>query len=265
MLEAVQFGGSPPALRLEFAHQAVTASLPEPNPAWKDMRVNKGLDLLNLACASDLPHDDQQQVIRSSAWLAAYGCSLSLHYGRTDEAFERVEHGRGMILGRLIDKNDDLADLREHYPSLATEYDDLRQQAFEASILSRKATAESNLRRRRGTFSALLGCEEKIRKMKKFEWPHRGYPAEELRKNADQGPIIIVNVTDLRSDALIVTRDALTCVPLPGMDTKTTLLMCRDFSGLLPATSVIRTCEGKCFGIRNPASGCTKYSVSTPL
>ncbi|KAI6764228.1 hypothetical protein HG530_008017 [Fusarium avenaceum] len=180
VLDAVQFEGSPPALRLNFAHQAVTASLPESDPAWKDMIVSMGLDLLNLACASDLPHDEQKQVIRTSAGLAA------------------VEYGHGMILGPLIDKNDDLADLREHHPSLATEYDDLRQQAFEASILSRKATAESNLRRRR---------------------------AEELRKNADQGPIIIVNVTDLRSDALIVTLDAVTCVPLPAMDMTTTLLI----------------------------------------
>ncbi|KAH6960194.1 CHAT domain-containing protein [Fusarium avenaceum] len=60
-----------------------------------------------------------------------------------------------MTLGPLIDKNDDLADLREHHPSLATEYDGLRQQAFEASILSRKATAESNLRRRRGAANGL--------------------------------------------------------------------------------------------------------------
>lgn len=59
MLDAVQFEGSPPALRLNFAHQAVTASLPEPDPAWKDMIVSMGLDLLNLACASDLPHDEQ--------------------------------------------------------------------------------------------------------------------------------------------------------------------------------------------------------------
>lgn len=155
-----------------------------------------------------------------------------------------------MILGSLIDKNDDLADLREHHPSLVTEYDDLRQQAFEASILSRKATAESNLRRRRGTFSALLRCEQKIRKMEKFEWFHRGYPAEELRKNADRGPMIIVNVTGLRSDALIVTRDAVTCVPLPAMDMTTTLLVRYSLDMSVNVEEILlkpeRTIEPKC-------------------
>lgn len=225
MLEAVQFEESPPALRLEFAHNAVTADLPEPDLAWKDKIVRLGLELLELACASDLPHNDQQHIIRTSAGLAAYGCSLSLEYGKADEALERIEHGRGMILGRLIDKNDDLAALRKHHPSLATEYDDLRQQAFETNIMSRKASGEPSLSRRRGAFSALQRCEDKIRKMESFEWFHRGFPAAELRKNAEQGPIIIVNVTDIRSDALIVTRDAVTCVPLPGMDMTTTTLI----------------------------------------
>ncbi|RGP67472.1 tpr domain-containing [Fusarium longipes] len=247
MLEAVEFTGSPPALRLDFAHQAVTADLSEPDPAWKDKIVRSGLELLSLACALDLPHDDQQHIIRSSTGLAAYGCSLSLHYGRPEEALERVEHGRGMILGHLIDRNDDLASLREQHPTLAAEYDDLRQEAFEASISSQQHVAEASLGKKRGAFSALQDCEDEIRKMKNFEWFHRGSPAEELKKVADQGPIIIVNVTEMRSDALIVTQDDVSCVPLIGMDVTTTSLirysleMSVDIEDILPTSD--RTVE----------------------
>lgn len=95
-----------------------------------DAVAEQTLSLLPLLCGRNLNRRDQEFVIAHSQGLVSLGCALSLHKGDVAEALQRVEFGRGMVLGHLMDKRNDLSQLKISHTELAEKYMRLQNMVF---------------------------------------------------------------------------------------------------------------------------------------
>ncbi|KAI1823626.1 CHAT domain-containing protein [Xylaria intraflava] len=114
--------------------------------------------------------------------IAADACSISLRLGDVGQALQHVEFGRGLILGYLIDGQSDLSSLKQRDSSLANEYERLRVKASEAT------------------------CERKIRQLEGFHNFLLQPFQEELKEAACDGYIVVVNISNFGSDAIVVSK-----------------------------------------------------------
>ncbi|MGW2997959.1 hypothetical protein ACWDA9_42155, partial [Streptomyces sp. NPDC001193] len=129
---------------------------------------------------------------------------------RAERALGLLEVGRAVMFGRTLDHRGDLTDLHEKSPELAARYAELRDRLdppADAPVGDRHRTAEE--------FTAVL---DEIRALEGFASFALPPPAEELRAEASHGPIVVFNVSRFRSDALLLTAEGLTGLPLPGLD-----------------------------------------------
>jgi len=204
LIQSSQCSASAPLPRIQGARQALR--ILTRNGDWDQAHhvSETAVNLLPRACSRFLSRDDQQHAVRQTAGLAADACSLSLWKGDVDEALRRIEFGRGLILGYLIDGQSDLSELENAHPNLAKEYEQLRFKAFrqvdsDKPVIREQLTGEHQEASRR-----LEDCERRIRKEQGFEHFLQLPPTEELTACASEGPIVIVNATDIGSNAILV-------------------------------------------------------------
>ncbi|KAH6999266.1 CHAT domain-containing protein [Ilyonectria destructans] len=218
--EAVDCASSPPLVRAfaaQNAIQGIRSSQPE-LLKWGNELASAGLKLLSFACNRDLSRADQQHAIELTSGLAANGCALSILNGNYGEALQRVEYGRGLIIGHIMDRKDDLADLKREHPRRAQEFEGLRRTAFQGIKNANKGMWKTILQERREASSKLENLEKEIRQLPGFEQFQRLPSVPDLQRYASEGPIVIVNITDISSDAIIMTKGLLDRIHLPKMD-----------------------------------------------
>lgn len=185
-----------------------------------------------------LGRDDQQHMLSEFSQLAADACSVALQAGATaSHCLSLLELGRGIIMGFSIDCRSDLTDLQTKNSALFDRFNGLRieidtpsaqrQSDFNHSISEdgsgkgdedRSRRDDENRRRRR--VQAILEMDETlalIRRQPGFGGFQRPPAARELVAMAAEGPIVVFNSTELRSDAIIVTKDLIKSLPLPTM------------------------------------------------
>jgi CHAT domain-containing protein len=139
---------------------------------------------------------------------------VSLQKGDVDEALRRIEFGRGLILGYLIDGQSDLSELERAYPDLAKEYEQLRFQAFRPIDSAEQAMREQQSRQRREASRQLEECEHQVRQKPGFERFLQPPSTEELTACASEGPIVIVNATNISWDAILVLPSGPRAIPV---------------------------------------------------
>ena len=176
------------------------------------------IELLPLVCGRYLSRSDQQYAILQISGLAADACSLSLKVGHVHRALQQLEFGRGVILGYLIDGRNNLADLQEDYPHLANEYDALRFKAYTDIEAKEPVIREQLVKERRDASSRLEDCLNRIRQQSGYERFLLEATVNEIKEGAKEGPIVIVNATDIRCDAIIVSAAEVQAIALPEMN-----------------------------------------------
>ena len=162
-------------------------------------------------------HDqDQQHIVSQFSGLAGTACSLALKCGRSaEEALEILERGRGVILSLLADERSDLSRLEvtnrqllAHYRRLTMELNQPAKTAIDNNL------QEAAAKRRTDIISELQKCVTSIRQLPDFESFQKSLLAEQMLECSRGGSIVVVNVTFLRSDALIITSNGFTILPL---------------------------------------------------
>ena len=167
---------------------------------------------------------DQQQILSRAAGLATAACSLALQVGKgADEAIDVLERGRALIIGYLIDRKSDVADLRTVDERLAVRFETLRDHAS-SSFQEIETETETDFRLRQSMHNQRLEAysqlEEVIAEIREIPGMTRflyGPNATERRKLAVNQAFVVVNITKLRSDALIVTFTSSRHFPLPKL------------------------------------------------
>ncbi|SER99236.1 CHAT domain-containing protein [Streptomyces sp. yr375] len=186
---------------------------------WEAARhwLTEAVRLLPRLAARDLNRADQQYVLAHEHGLAAEAAAYALECGRPEQALEVLEHGRGVLLGRLLrSRETDVARLREHAPTLADRFVRLRDAEDPAPPRADSYSAAQEhrvverLRTREAEWDALVA---EIRSLPGLAAFLRPPPAAEIIRRAGTGPVVVINIS-IRCDALIVADGALDVVPL---------------------------------------------------
>jgi hypothetical protein len=141
--------------------------------------------------------------------------------GDVGEALRRIEFGRALILGYLIDGRSDLSELEQAYPDLAKEYEQLRFKAFRSIDSAEQAIREQMSRQRREASQQSEDCERRICQKPGFERFLQLPSTEELTACASEGPIVIVNVTTISCDAILVLPSGHKAIPVGRVTSQT--------------------------------------------
>ncbi|MGW8778409.1 CHAT domain-containing protein [Streptomyces sp. NPDC055796] len=162
-----------------------------------------------------LERHDRQDVVGDVAGLVSAAAALALAApggtadGRAERALGLLEVGRAVMCGQALENRGDLTGLRGLHPEPALRSTELRER------LDRPADPPTPDRHRPGQpFTALLA---EIRALEGFTSLAQPPTADELRADAAHGPIVVFNVSTYRSDALLLTAEGLTGLPLPGL------------------------------------------------
>lgn len=185
------------------------------------------INLIPLLTSRSLQNSDKQYVLAKVVGTSSNAAAIALHTLSVDQgpiaAVECLETGRGVIGSALFEQYD-LKSLEKCHPLLARSFSVLRDQynqpAPQYSVLetnnpSMMAEIENDRRHRsEKEFTNLL---KTIRSKKHFE--HFLLPASEIDmlQAASVGPIVILNWSTFRCDALVIEQSGLRNIPLPRL------------------------------------------------
>lgn len=180
-----------------------------------------GFEILNLLPTihtRSLQQSDQQEVMSTFGGIASELCALCIEQGKLDAALRSLEYGRAVIIGQLLSDSRDVPRLSMERPDLARRYEALSWEVG-APISSPETVMRNNAvkRPRREAMKDLDECLCEIRDIAGYEGFLLPLGRVEMQQCADGGAVVVVNVTNMRSDAIFMTTDAVQSLPLPGM------------------------------------------------
>ncbi|MET9367734.1 CHAT domain-containing protein [Streptomyces griseoflavus] len=151
----------------------------------------------NLLYTSGVPRDAVAAAVRA---------------GRQGEAVLLAEQGRGVLIGQDLSIGRDLSVLRERNPGLAAQWTRLHLQRVRAerALQSLSSDVYAEFTETLDTIRALPGLGH-------FASPSEPSALPELLAESEAGPVVLVNVSDYGSHALILTPGGVRTVELPGV------------------------------------------------
>ncbi len=176
------------------------------DPADGSTGLAVAVSALALVAPRDLARGDQEHRLTQLAGIASDAAAAAVARRDLDGAVALLEQGRGILLGQALDIRVDLADLYRDEPALARRFDELRAALDSGAAPGPRASA-----------AELDRLVERIRHRRGFGGFLRPPPAAELRAAAAGGPVVLVNVSDLGSHALVVTPGGVDAVALPDL------------------------------------------------
>lgn len=177
------------------------------------------VSLLPRTAPPRITHADRERRLAGFAGLARDAAACAISLGDPERALRLLEHGRGVLLARTLDARTDLTALREHHPDLADRFERLRSIldgpedfGFTARPASETLSGES----RHAMADEWEALVERIHQLPGFADFLRSPQVSDLL-TAVPGPVVVVNVSVLRCDALLITDGAVRALPLPLM------------------------------------------------
>jgi hypothetical protein len=210
-----------PTRRIEAARAA--AALAEGQDVAKAARLlESAVRLLPQTTPRELLQGDKQHALAGFAGLSSHAAALALEDEtvgpadhRASRALRLLEMGRAVLLSQALDTRSDLNRLRRRHPDLADAFARLRD---ELDAASSPPTPSQHAARDRhqvaADFAALL---EQIRAQRGFAGFLHPPTAEELISQSGEGPIVIYNVDERRSDAILLSGDRISALRLPAL------------------------------------------------
>ncbi|KAF4980507.1 hypothetical protein FZEAL_3495 [Fusarium zealandicum] len=182
------------------------------------------VDLVPLLILRSHRHEDRQALLQQAVAIASDAAAIAmLHNKGAAHAVELLEIGRNVISNSLQDLRTDLFKLQEKHPDLASRFDQLRQQLdvpVAQDNIATSGTPKSLLLaadRRREAEGQLETALNDIRMRPGFEDFLQAPSAASIQAAAEDGPVVIINVSRYRCDALIIQVSGLRAVPLPAI------------------------------------------------
>lgn len=182
------------------------------------------VDLVPQVAPRILSRSGRERGLVQITGLAAEVAAAAVAAGRPERAVELLEQTRGLLFGQSLDERSDLTELSGIRPDLAAEFEAVRERITALEAIDQQvpggqlATSYSEQRRRLGgQWTQLLG---RIRAVPGFAEFLRPPPISLLRRQAEDGPIVVVFASRWRAGALIVRPDPdrpVEVVPLPGL------------------------------------------------
>ncbi|MCM2422175.1 CHAT domain-containing protein [Streptomyces sp. RKAG293] len=227
----------PPTARFESARMVLGRAIERRDWGLATDAAAVALEMLPLLTSPALHRDDRQAVARrallgrrhpgtltagpavdvpdqiAGTSLGRTGCAVALAAGRTEQAAVLLELGRAVLMSQDLEARGDVSDLAAVHPSLADAF-----AVLSARLLDHQDTREDErsgrVREQHEVAEQWRRLLDDIRRHPGFETFLRAPTVEQMRAEAAEGPIALINVDRLRCDALVVTGDAVLRVPL---------------------------------------------------
>jgi tetratricopeptide (TPR) repeat protein len=187
------------------------------NPATAAALLAEAVRLLALTVPRQLARADQEHWLGQFSNLAADAAASAIAAGQYRDAVTILEQGRGILIGQSLELRSGAAELSAAAPELADRFEQIRSEldasvgpipelnpdpmsdalaTFDASrsAAARRSELVAELDRLTGQIRELPGMAGFLRR------PH----FEDIASAAASGPVIFLNVSELRSDALVL-------------------------------------------------------------
>ncbi|MGI9003118.1 MAG: CHAT domain-containing protein [Pseudonocardia sp.] len=228
--QAVEVVSGAPSVRIRAAWSATSLAARTGTGGVADL-LETAVRLLPETVSRRLDRGDQQYALGQFAGLASDAAALALadEFAGTGEepavrALQLLELGRGILLSQALDTRSDLTDLHVHHPALAERFVELRDQLDHSgdipALIGGPDMAAGPQRRgadRHQLAAAFEATVTAIRELDGFATFLLPPEPDQLIHHASRGPVVVVNVSQYRSDALLLTLDGITSVPLPDL------------------------------------------------
>ena len=178
----------------------------------------RSVELLGLLAPADLSGEDQQRGLRRHVAVAADAAACAIELGDAERALTLLELGRGILIRRLVDARSDLGSITARAPELARRLDDLRRELDSTGFAA--AGHGDRGRDRRAVGAELDAVLERVRALPGLADFLRPPPVADLLALARPGPVVVLNVSELRCDALVVQQHGVRICPLTRLSAR---------------------------------------------
>lgn len=168
--------------------------------------------LLPLVVLRRLARVDQQRALAELNGLAAEAAASALWADDPETAVRLLELGRGVLGGQVLQSRSDLSRLHAVAPALAERLGDAFDRLVPSGYLVGAAADE-----RHGLDIRLRHLLDEVRALPGFADFLAPPDLADLLASTVDGSVVLINVSGLRSDALIVQPSGVTPVQLPGV------------------------------------------------
>ena len=169
--------------------------------------------LIPLLAPRSAGSSDTQFALSEFTRLATDAAAIALEANQDPvSAIQMLEAGRSVLLGSLADLRLDVTDLKEKHPMLAEQFLELRNQLDVSSKAGNPN--ETGSRNRREINKQLESLLAMIRQKPNFENFLLPTTIDEMYLATDRGPVVMVNISMHRCDALIIKSSKIQVVHL---------------------------------------------------
>jgi hypothetical protein len=203
-------------------------------PIALDM-LQKGVSLLSKVSPRSISREDRQHNLSGLSGISSIACSVALSAGLpADQCLHLLESGRAIISALSVRMNGDILMLEASpHTDLCSRYKDLRDRVWNISQIDHEypGVGYADLKQNPGAVSVLAARKSTRRdnlalleELDKVEQEIRGLPSfanfqlapsgEQCMQMAQDGPIVYFNVTELRSDAILITASSISSMDL---------------------------------------------------
>ncbi len=213
---AARMPSAPASIRLRAYHlwgQVAAAR------AWWDSAAEaftEGVRLLPRIAPRNLTRADAEHHLAGIEAVHVDAAACAVRIGDTDGAVAALEQGRGILLSYVLDSRTELTDLHAAAPDLAAAVEQLVREldAVGEPLPVEEDGRAAVLDHRHALSSRWDAVLARVRELPGFERFGKPPSIDELLPAAEGGPVIMVNVSEYRCDALVVTTGGVRAVPL---------------------------------------------------
>ena len=212
-----QIPSAPPSFRV--SGMAYAAAILKKRDAKKQCWLLKSaVEMLPFVAPRTMSRVRQQLELSKFGGLATEAASASLETeDNVFEAIKLLELGKGIITAQILSARADVTELEKKHPELAKRYTLLRDIVDFDQMRDSAGDVEWAVSVSR-QYEASVEFADVIQRIRE-EADFKSFLLEPSERDvttlASIGPIVIFNVSDLRSDAILVTEQGVICQPLP--------------------------------------------------
>ncbi|KAH6701978.1 CHAT domain-containing protein [Leptodontidium sp. MPI-SDFR-AT-0119] len=240
---ALELESAPPMLRVMAGYRGMLLTWSE-NPSLGVTFLRKATKLLPLISPRLLSRLDQQDNIATFSGLGSIGASIILESGgECQEALQTLEMSRGVMNSLLLETRLDTTDLDKYDSTLTKEFITLRDQLDGSSNAFASASdlpigPTLDMERRIKTSKRITDILEQIYSDQKMKEVFLNPSIKDLSL-LDNEMVVTINVSSVRSDALIVKRNRTWQLQLKDLHQEDVLHHAREFLETLEIDSPV--------------------------
>jgi len=188
------------------------------------------LDLLPKLAWLGLPIHDRHHGLIFSGNVVSDAAAAAIQFGEYGTAIEWLEQGRSIVWGQLLQLRTPIDELHDQNPALAARLSQLSRELEQASACdnlqvgdrSNQLSLEKVAQKHRRLTSEWEDLVKQVRKVPSFERFLLPKTLSQLQFAAHSGPVVVLNTSKFRCDALILmpNLDDVLHLPLPDFTFK---------------------------------------------